>query len=92
MLAMPASRKWLLRLRYECDVSFSGSLAGPEDGWIVYEGSEIPHVGESGFGIHCSNYISIQECGDSECAATGGIVYEVEPYTLERAVELGLEE
>ena len=83
--------KYLLFLKYDCGVSVSNRQLGPEDEWIIYESKRVPKIGDSGFGISCYNYTSIQACEDVPCHPNGGRVASIEPYSDERAGQLRLD-
>lgn len=84
--------KYLLHVRYACCVQIpTGGLLGPADEWVIYKGRRVPEVGETGFGRTCRSYVSLQACEDTDCYAEGGIIDKIEPYSIERARELGLE-
>jgi hypothetical protein len=95
--------KYLLHIKYGCGVSIVNhvspnntrveDLIGPKDEWIVYMGDKTPKYGEAGFGrTNCFHYITWQACEGIDCDPSGGIIDQIEPYSEQRAKELGLEE
>jgi hypothetical protein len=89
MESKDTSSKYLLHIDYNCSVS----SFGPENEWVIYEGERIPSLGEGGFGkTNCLHYVSIQSCEFEEnCNPHRGKINVIEPYSKERAQELGLE-
>lgn len=82
-----SKNKFLLNIGYTCA---SPSWA-PGNRWFLYEGKEMPAIGAMGFGsINCYNYVSVQSCESENCNLEDR-VEKIEPYTPERAKELGLE-
>ena len=76
--------KQLLHIKYDCGV---GVIS---DEWKIVIG-EFPKVGATEFGTNCYTWLSLQACEDVDCHASRGIIDIIEPYSPERAKQLGLE-
>ena len=83
----------LLHILYNCSLIVDGKLLGPKDEWAIYSGKEEVKIGDEGFGkITCYPKRDQSDKTVGGCHPNGGIVDLIEPYTSERARELGLEQ
>jgi len=80
----------LVHISYGCEVS-EGDRKSLGDEWILHSKSSAPKIGRTGLGNQiCTGRVSGECSSSADCHPSGGIVDKVEPYTEERAQELGL--